>query len=567
LKDCIMSQDGLPRRHEDAAAAAGYADTIVVNARLITADAAFSVVEAVAIRDGRFLAVGTTAEIRGFAGTRTEVIDAGGGTVVPGLIDTHAHVEAAGLNSSTVSFEGVTTAAEALARVAAMAARTPPGKWVLGRNWHPIAQLAEKRMLFRRELDAAAPDHPVCLPIGHFTLTNSRALRLAGIDRNTPNPDGGEIHRDADGEPNGVLEERAEDLVRSLLPPWTEDERIGQLKEAMAFFNTFGITSAISACVGPVDMRVHQIIAGRGEATLRISAMYAPTGGLNPTLTVEEWEGLLSKIGVASDFGDDWLSFSGLKMQVDGGMTLRTANMRNGYPDAPDYRGTVVVAPERLNALVAIANRYGWRVGIHAVGDAGIDKVLDAYEFADRERSIRDRRFIVIHGSLMWPDQMHRAKALGVRVDAQSVFLWDKAATVARYLGHDTASRAMPMRWLIDNMGLDLLGQGTDFPINTASPFINMYIMVTRKDVTGEVYGAGQAITREEALRLYTSAAARYSFSEHKTGSIEPGKLADLAFLSADPLTVPVEALKDIVALRTIVAGRTVYQRREAQSR
>jgi predicted amidohydrolase YtcJ len=163
----------------------------------------------------------------------------------------------------------------------------------------------------------------------------------------------------------------------------------------------------------------------------------------------------------------------------------------------------------------------------------------------------------------MWPDQMQRAKALGVRVDTQSAFLWDKASTIARHLGHDTASRAIPMRWLIDNLGLDFLGQGTDFPINPLNPFINMYIMVTRKDVTGEVYGAEQAITREEALRLYTSAAARYAFAEHKTGSIEPGKLADLAFLSADPLTVPDEALKDIVVRRTMVAGRTVYARQE----
>ncbi len=139
-------------------------------------------------------------------------------------------------------------------------------------------------------------------------MTNSLALKVAGIDRNTPDPDGGEIHRDDAGEPNGVLEERAEDLVQSLLPPWTQEERIGQLKDAMADFNRFGITSAISACVNPVDMRVHQIIAARGEATLMISAMFAPTGGLNPTLTVEEWKALLSRFGVASEFGDDWLS-------------------------------------------------------------------------------------------------------------------------------------------------------------------------------------------------------------------------------------------------------------------
>jgi predicted amidohydrolase YtcJ len=538
-----------------------YADTLIVNARVITVDAAFSVAEAIAIRDGRFIAVGSRAEVEVLSGPATAVIDAGGHAVVPGLIDTHAHVEAAGLFKYTVSFEGAKNVAEALARVTEMAARTPSGEWIRGRMWHPVSQLAEKRFLNRWELDEAAPDHPVALPVGHFTLVNSYALKLAGIDRNTPNPDGGEIHHDKDsGEPNGVLEEKAEDLVDDLMPPWRPEIRVEQIKDAMAYFNSFGITSAISARVNPEDMRTHQIIARRGEATLRISAMFAPTGGLNPTMSVEEWESFLARIGAMSDFGDDWLSYSGLKMQVDGGMTLRTADMRDGYPDDPGYHGTVVVSQQRLNAMVAIANRYGWRVGTHAVGDGAIDKILDAYAYADKEKSIRDRRFIVIHGSLMLPDQMARAKALGVRVDTQSVFLWDKASTIARYLGRETADRAIPVRWMIDHMGMDAVAQGTDYPINTLNPFINMYIMVTRKDINGTVYGASQAISREEALRLYTSSASWYSFAERKTGSIEPGKLADLAILSHDPLTVPDEALKDITVRRTIVGGRTVYQ-------
>ncbi len=537
------------------------ADTVVVNAKIITADADFSIAEAVAIRDGKFVAVGTTAEIEALCGPETERIDAGGKTVVPGLIDTHVHVERAGLINYTASFDGVSSVDEALARVADMAKRIPAGDWIRGRMWHPMAQLKEKRFLTRWELDTAAPNHPVCLPVGHFTLVNSLALARAGITRDTPNPEGGEIHRDQDtGEPNGVLEERAEDLVEALLPPWSEEVRISQIKDAMAYFNAFGITSAISAAVDPADMRIHQIIHRRGEATLRVSAMFAPTGGLNPTLSLEEWETFFSMAGAASDFGDDWLSFSGVKLQIDGGMTLRTADMREAYPGQPGYHGVTVIPQDRLNQLVAIANRYNWRVGTHAVGDGAIDKILDAYAFADKEKSIKDRRFIVIHGSLMQRDQMQRAKALGVRVDAQSVFLWDKAATIARHLGNPTTDRAVPMRTLIDVMGLDNVAQGTDYPINVANPFINLYVATTRKDKNGDVYGAEQRVTREEAIRLYTSAAARYAFSEDKTGSIEPGKLADLAILSADPLTVQDEALKDMRALRTIVGGRTVYK-------
>jgi predicted amidohydrolase YtcJ len=221
-----------------------------------------------------------------------------------------------------------------------------------------------------------------------------------------------------------------------------------------------------------------------------------------------------------------------------------------------------LIPPERLNKLVAICNRYNWRVGIHCVGDAAIDKVLDAYEYANREKSIVDRRFILIHASLMQPDQMEKAKKLGVRVDLQNDFMWDKAATVERFLGKEKANRACPTRLMIDRMGIGSIGAGTDYPVNTYNPFINMYVMVTRKDKNGVVYGANQAITRQEALRLYTNGAAAYSFKEGVKGSIEPGKLADLVVISNDILTCPEESMKDIQAVMTIVDGKIVYERK-----
>lgn len=542
--------------------ASGRPDAIFLNGKFVTADPAFRIAGAVAVRDGRFLAVGQADEIRSLAGPSTEVIDLQGRTVLPGLIDTHAHVERAGLQPFTVQLNDVNTVAQALTRVSEYAAKTPKGRWIRGAQWHPLSQLAEKRFLTREELDRAAPDNPVCLPIGHFTLVNSAALARAGITRDTPDPSGGIIHRDkATGEPNGTLEEAAEDLVHDLLPDWSNEERDEQLKYAMRYFNGYGLTSAISAAVDPATMRAHQRVRQSGQASLRISTMYAPTGGLNPSMTTEEWETFFSRIGAASDFGDDWLSYSGVKLQIDGGMTLRTAAMRDGYPDDPNYKGTIVIEPTRFNSLVATANRYGWRVGVHAVGDAAIDTVLDAYEKADAEHSIKGRRFIVIHGSLMRRDQMERARALDVRVDAQTSFLWDKAAVVAKFLGKETADRAFPMRTMIDVMGLDAVGQGTDYPINLLNPFVNMYVMVTRRDKNGEVFGAGERISREEAIRLYTSAASRYAFAEGKTGSIEPGKYADMAVISDDILTVPEEAIKDIVAVRTIVEGQTVFER------
>src|ERR1700744_1916182 len=538
-------------------------DTILINGNIVTVDAEFSIANAVAVRDGRILAVGTNDDIKRLAGASTAVMDLDGKTVLPGLIDTHAHVERAGLLKYTVQLDDVTTVAQALTRISEYAAQTPKDKWIRGGQWHPVSQLAEKRFLTRDELDRAAPNNPVCLPIGHFTLVNSKALALAGITRQTLDPAGGIIHRDeSTGEPNGTLEEAAEDLVHKLLPDWSDDERDEQLIHALRYFNEFGVTSAISAAVDPATFRAHQRIRQSGRATLRISAMYAPTGGLNPSMTTEEWELFFSRIGAASDFGDDWLSYSGVKLQIDGGMTLRTAAMRDGYPDDPEYKGTIVIEPSRFNALVATANRYGWRVGVHAVGDAAIDLVLDAYELADAERSIKERRFIVIHGSLIRPDQMERARRLCVRVDAQTSFLWDKAAVVAKYLGQATADRAFPMRTMIDTMGLGAVAEGTAFPINLVSPFVNMYVMVTRRDKNGDVFGIEERISREEAIRLYTSSASRYSFAENKTGSIEPGKYADMVVLSDDILKVTDEAIKDIVAVRTIVEGRTVFERK-----
>ncbi|MHC2761576.1 putative amidohydrolase YtcJ [Bradyrhizobium liaoningense] len=556
----MMDSRGHGARGANRSGSIGAPDTIYTNGKFLKVDPLFGVASAVAVRDGRFVAVGNIDEISALAGPNTAVIDLDGRTVLPGLIDTHAHVERAGLIKYTVQLNDVTTVEQALARIGEHAGRLPKGEWVRGAQWHPVSQLAEKRFLTREELDRAAPHNPVCLPIGHFTLVNSEALALAKITKDTPDPDGGIIHRDkSTGEPNGTLEEAAEDLVHDLLPEWSDEDRDEQMKFAMRYFNQFGLTSAISAAVDPATFRAHQRVRQAGQASLRISAMYAPTGGLNPSMTIEEWELFFSRIGAASDFGDDWLSYFGVKLQIDGGMTLRTAAMRDGYPDDREYKGTIVIEPSRFNALVAAANRYGWRVGVHAVGDAAIDRVLDAYELADAERSIKGRRFIVIHGSLMRPDQMQRAKKLDVRVDAQTSFLWDKAAVVAKFLGKDTADRAFPMRTMIDVMGLKLIGQGTDYPINLLNPFVNMYVMVTRRDKNGDVYGEGERISRKEAIQLYTSAASRYSFSEDKVGSIEPGKYADMVVLSDDIMTIPEESIKDITAVRTIVEGRTVY--------
>lgn len=531
---------------------------VLLNAKVITLDPQSRTAEAIAIRDGKILSVGDSATIKASAGSATKVIDLGGKTVVPGLIDTHTHFKAAGMSDYVVVMARAKTVAEALDAIKQFAAKKQPGEWIIGSAWHPPSQLAEKRYLTRQEIDSVAPNNPVYLrTVGHFSMANTMGLAKAGVTKDTPDPSGGKFERDSSGELTGVLVETAIEQVEQAVPPWTAEDELRQTKIAETVLNSFGITSAVEGATPSRDITVMQKLAQAGQATLRVGAMFRP----EPPADNAGWEKIMSGNGAASGFGDDWVKLAGIKIFYDGGMTLKTALMRDAYPDQHDYHGITQLTPQRLKELVTISNRYDWRVGVHVVGDRGIDEVLDAFEAADKDKSIKDRRFILIHGSLIRPEQMDRAKTLGVRVDFQNIFMWDKAATLERFLGKGVADRAVPTKTMIERIGLDSLGAGTDFPVNPINPFINMYVMVTRKDPNGTVYGADQAITREQALRLYTSAAARYMFEEDRKGTIEPGKLADLAVLSGDLMSVPDDQIKDLKAEVTLVGGKVVFQR------
>ncbi|MBI5584901.1 MAG: amidohydrolase [Deltaproteobacteria bacterium] len=541
-----------------------YADMVLYNGKIVTADKTFRMAQAVAIRDGKFLVVGTDREVLDLSGPETIRKNLEGKTVIPGLIDSHNHMDMAEEGLHAVPLHKAKTIGEALAFIKEATGKVKPGEWIRGNAWHPLAQLQEKRYLTRQEIDSVAPDNPVFLPtVGHAVMCNSLALRLAEITKDTPDPKGGAIHKDATGEPDGVLHEAAIRLVAKIVPPLPFDVRVTIFKDAMKRLNSAGLTGVVIGSADPDSFKIYQYLWSKHEATMRVSVMYTPTGEYMPEETEEQWEQIIKRMGFYSGFGDHWLNFSGIKLMIDGGMTLRTAHTRKPYPHDTNYRGSLLIAPERLNKLVGICNRYNWRVGIHCVGDAAIDRALDAYEYADKEKSIKEQRFSLIHASLMQPDQMERAKKLGVRVDLQNNFMWDKAATVERFLGKEMANRACPTRWLIDRLGLAGIGAGTDSPVNTFNPFINMYVMVTRKDKNGVVYGADQKISREEALRLYTNGSAAYSFKEKLVGSIEPGKLADLVIISQDILTCPEETIKDIQSEMTIIGGKIAYENRK----
>ena len=533
------------------------ADTVYVNGKIITADKAFTIAQAVAVKDGRFVAVGTSDELRRYVSASTRVVDLKGKAVIPGLMDSHTHMLAAGAAETRAPLFRARTVAEAQAIIGDFikSKNVPPGQWVQTSGWHPPSQLAERRYLTRQEIDAVAPNHPVYVQtVGHFAMANTKALELAGITRQTADPVGGKIFRDASGDATGLLEETAIDLVEHKIPRPTFEQATAQLITAQRIYNQSGITSTIDAALSEEQMQAYFAVAESKQASVRTGLMWKPSAG-----TPDEFERALKAAKFKENQGDDWVRVSGIKIVSDGGMTLRSAYTREAYAGEPHNHGTLAVDAAAYKQSVSLANRHGWRVGTHAVGDAAVDLVLDAYAAADQDKSIKDRRFVVIHGSLMTREQIVRARQLGVRVDAQNIFMWDKAAAVERNMGSTLANRAVPSRWLIDTLGIEGTAAGTDNQVNILNPFVGLYIMVTRKDPTGKVYGADQALTREEALRLYTNAGPYYTFDERNKGSIEVGKLADMVVLSADYLTVPEAGIKDIKPMQTIVDDKVVY--------
>jgi predicted amidohydrolase YtcJ len=540
-----------------SAQAADTPDAIYFNGKIITADQAFSIADAVAIKDGKFVAVGSNDDVKALAGDGTEVVDLAGQTVVPGLMDTHSHLDGAGEGELVVQLGGVKSVEEALERIKAFVADKPAGTWIRSSGWHPPSLIG--RYLTRQEIDSVAPNNPVFLStVGHFAMANSMALDIAGVTKDTPDPGGGKIYRDDNGEATGVLEEGAMDLVEDKLPPLSHEQLVQRNIAAQHVYSSYGITSMVVTGVSEDMIDLYKEVEDSGKQTLRLAPLWRPE--IRGEKDTASFAKALDETTMTQNSGDEWVKISGIKISIDGGMTLKTAFTRDPYLDDPNYYGTISVDPKVYKEAVKIAADHGWRIMTHAVGDRAVDLVLDAYDAIKHDGDVLPGRYTITHGSLINPDQVARAKKMGVRVDGQNVFMWEKAATVAKGMGMERAQRAVPTRMLIDELGFSGTAAGTDSPgTNVINPYINMYIMVTRKDPNGDVYGADQAITREEALRLYTNAGPYFTFEEDQKGSIEPGKFADMVVLSDDFLTIPEEQIKDLNAVKTIVGGKVVY--------
>jgi len=532
------------------------ADLILRGGRVITVDASWRIAEGVAIRGGRFVAIGDNAAVDVLRGPQTQVVELGGRTVVPGLIDSHLHQLFAAINSPAVQLLATRNVAEVQEAIAARVAKTQPGQWVVASSgWHESI-LAEGRMPTRWELDKVSPNNPVFIPRGgHVVTVNSAALQLAGITKDTPDPEGGVIVRDpATGEATGVLLETAATLVRKVLPPPSGNLR-DLMKATMSELNSYGIVSVVEPGVDERQIALYRALDDAGEMTIRTDVLY------RAMRKTEVEKGIAA---IKAQKNSDMLRFVGIKFPLDGG--VEGARMYSPFrivpgeqPD-PNYRGVLLLPPgkedEYVEGLKLIA-AAGLQAQTHAVGDETIDVIVRSYERVNREIPIRPLRWTIMH--IFHPRDAAIAKMaeIGIMATAQDhpVLLGHNQV---RWWGDERAADAIPIRKLIDR-GI-LVGGGTDGPVVPVDPFLSMWWMTTRQVLKGYVLGKEHAITPKEALTLYTINNARVMGVEAERGSIEVGKLADLAVLSQDILAVPPDAIRDTKALLTTVGGKIVHR-------
>lgn len=526
-------------------------DLVLVNGKVVTVDRSFSVAEAVAVTGDRISAVGTSARIRGLAGGATKVVDLQGRTLIPGLMDNHLHSAGGGPG---VDLSRARSLDEVYTALAARVGQTAAGDVIVSNSdWHE-AQLREKRLPLRDDLDRVAPNHPVVLVRGgHEYVVNSAALRRWRVDEKTPEPAGGRLTRYPDGRLNGELVDTAKALVTlPPAPPRSRDAQIAARRAEYATLHAAGLTSVRHPGISIDDYRLLQEMQRRGLLTMRVTALLRP-GGSAPAVTAA-----LDVSGLKQGDGDAWLRVGGVKLAVDGG--FEGGLMREPYAEPWDEKGTFkglqTQSTESFEATVLALNLRGWRVATHAVGDAAIDIVLTAYERANARTSIVGRRWSIEHAFIGRPDHLPRMKALGLALAVQN-HLYLAGPSLVSYWGPVRAGLTTPARLYLD-AGL-AVSSGTDAPVVPYPPLWTLYHFITRDTIAGGVLGPDQRVTREEALRMATTGNAWLTMEEGDKGAIATGMLADLVLLSEDPLTCAPAALRDAKVLMTIVGGKIVH--------
>lgn len=524
-------------------------DLILWNANVLTVDEQQPRARSVAIAGGRFLAVGSDADVWGLATARTAKVDLGGRTVVPGFIDAHTHPASSGYKHLKEVDCDLRSIEAIVAALRERAARTKRGEWVLGFKYDDT-KTADGRGLRREDLDRVSTDHPVRVEHrgGHTAYVNSMAMALASVSEGTSDPAGGRFDRDpATGRLTGRAAETAVAAFERLIPEGlSRDERREGVRIIARMMTRTGVTSVHDAYGTPDDLQAYQDARDAGDLAFRVYCSIGQTH-LSRMLAA----------GVRTGLGDEWVRVGFVKATCDGSISERTARLREPYVGKPDDRGILILSEDQLYEALRPAHAADWQLGVHANGDEGIDITLRVYERLQRERPRRDPRFRLEHCTMVDDALVARIKALGAIPTPFSTYVYYHGEKMREY-GAERLGRMFALRSFLD-AGIRPT-QASDYPPGPFEPMMALQSEVTRTDVKGTVWGAKQKISVEEALRVGTLHGAYASFEEGQKGSIEAGKLADLVVLGRDPLKEDPSTLVTIPVERTMVGGRWVFE-------
>ncbi|MGB4072743.1 amidohydrolase [Pseudomonas sp.] len=521
------------------------ADTVFTNGKVLTVDKRSIVAEAFAVKDDKFVFVGSNQQALTYINSQTKVIDLKGRTVIPGLADSHLHTAGGG---SGIDLSEARSLSDVFAKIGEAAKTALPGAALVSNNdWHE-AQFREQRLPTAAELEAAAPGVPVVLVRGgHSYFLNNTALAKYNITTATPVPTGGAIPVGKDGKLTGEVTDAAKRLVA--LPVSTTPSLEMQQKR----LNAYGITSIRIPGISVADYRAIQQLRAQGQATVRYSILLRSD-------ELATFKAAILPSGIQPGEGDEWVKVWGIKVSADGGFEggLMTKPYAEPMGKGGTYFGLQKTDQATFNEYMVTLNRAGWRAAVHAVGDAAVDQVLTGFEVANTDNDITHNGWSIEHAFVTRPDQYPRIRKLQLNLSVQDQ-LYLAAPVLKKYWGMDRASQVTPLKTYLEQ-GF-MVAIGTDSPVVPLSPFWAMYHFMTRDTISDGVYGENQSVTSRDALlRMMTINNATLTDEAAIKGSIEPGKLADFVVLSADYMTIPTTQVRDLKAVATYVGGRQVYQ-------
>ena len=538
-----------------AQTASSKADLVVVNGTVYTVDDAHPRASAFAVRNGRIVFVGSDREARMLAGPRTQVVDARGRTVIPGMVDAHAHLLGLGNSLRNVALAGSRTYAEVIAKVVERSKSAKAGEWIIGRGWDQNLW-PEKQFPTHEALTRAVPDNPVVLTRidGHALLANAMAMRAAGVSAATRDPDGGRIERNPDGSPAGVFVDNAQSLVSSAIPAATQAQTREAILAAIAEANKWGLVGIHDAGASRRTIDIYELLAREGRYNLRNYVMVS-----GDSANVRHYLG----VGPRSALYDGRVWVRSFKLYSDGALGSRGAALLAPYSDDNGNTGLLVTPPAELQRITTAALRRGFQVAVHAIGDRGNRIVLDSYDAALKTVPTPDHRLRIEHAQVISPSDIPRFAVLGVIASMQASHQTSDMRWAEARVGPERIRGAYAWRSLL-NSGV-VIPNGSDFPVEEVNPLISFHSAVSRQDETNWPAGGwypDQVMTRAEALQAMTIWPAYAAFQEKTMGSITPGKYADFVILDRDIMRVPADQILQARVVSTWLGGRKVYERK-----